>query len=224
MYKIYIVEDDNKLCNLVEEGLKKWKFDAVSVKDFDNITEEFLKEKPHLVLLDINLPSFDGFYWCEQIRAISKVPIIFISSRDTKMDMVMAINMGGDDFISKPFSIDVLIAKINAMLRRTYSYKDVESNFIKYKNIILNTSERVLKNDEENIELTKNEYKILETLMNAPNKVISRDLLMRKLWEDESFIDDNTLTVNVNRLRKKLIDHGIEDLIKTKKGQGYILD
>ncbi len=223
MFKIMIVEDDKKICDIILENLNKWGYEATCIDDFSDILNSFIKYQPHLVLMDINLPAFDGFHWCKKIREVSKIPIIFISSRDSNMDIIMAMNMGGDDFIQKPFSLDVLMAKISALLRRTYSYKDTESDVIEYNGIVLNLKDgNVIYNDEK-LELTKNEYRILYILMKDNGNVISRDRIMRKLWEDESFVDDNTLTVNINRLRKKLSDIGLKDIIMTKRGQGYIL-
>ncbi|MFD3157782.1 response regulator transcription factor [Haloimpatiens sp. FM7330] len=223
MFKILIVEDDPKISEIISENIKKWGFDGLRIEDFSDIFNTFVKYNPHLVLMDINLPYFDGFYWCNKIREVSKIPIIFVSSRDTNMDIIMAMNMGGDDFIQKPFSLDVLMAKVNAVLRRTYSYSNVESNIIEHNGAILNLKDNNLIYNEQNMELTKNEFKIIYILMKNSGNVVSRDKIMRSLWEDESFVDDNTLTVNVNRLRKKLSDVGLDDFIKTKKGQGYII-
>lgn len=223
MYKIMIVEDDTKICEIISENIRKWGYEPETILDFNNVLNEFIEYKPDLVLLDINLPAFDGFYWCNKIREISKVPIIFISSRNTNMDVIMSINMGGDDFITKPLSIEVLMAKINALLRRTYSYINTNTNVIEYNGVVLNLNESSVIYDEQKLELTKNEFKILSILMKNSKSVVSRDKLMRELWKDESFIDDNTLTVNINRLRKKLTELGLEEFIKTKKGQGYIL-
>lgn len=223
MFKIMIVEDDPKIRGIVIENIERWGFECVYVEDFSETFNVFVKHQPHLVLMDINLPSFDGFYWCNKIREVSKVPVIFVSSRNTNMDIVMAINMGGDDFIQKPFSLEVLMAKINAILRRTYSYTDTSSDVVEYNNVFLNLKDSTLIYNEEKVELTKNEFKIIYILMKNNGNVVSRDKIMRSLWEDESFVDDNTLTVNINRLRKKLTDIGLEDYIKTKKGQGYIV-
>ncbi|QXM05486.1 response regulator transcription factor [Crassaminicella indica] len=223
MFKIMIVEDDLKIAQIVKENLIKWSFDVEVVEDFSDVLNIFSKYKPHLILMDINLPLYDGFYWCSQIRKLSKVPIIFISSRNTNMDIIMAINMGGDDFINKPFSIDVLVAKINAVLRRTYSYMDAESDIVEYKDVFLNIKDNCILYKGRQIELTRNEFKIIYILMKNAGSVVSREKIMKSLWEDESFVDDNTLTVNINRLRKKLEEIGIEDFIKTKKGKGYII-
>lgn len=223
MLKILIVEDDKTIRDVLKENIEKWGFDGFCEEDFSDVFATFVQYKPDLVLLDINLPFYDGFYWCNKIREVSKVPIVFISSRDTRMDIVMAMNMGGDDFIQKPFYIDVVMAKINALLRRTYSYTNTESNVIEHDGIVLNLQEGNFRCGEEKIELTKNEFKILYLLLKNNGNIVSRDKIMRNLWEDESFVDDNTLTVNIARLRKKLKDVGKDDFIKTKKGQGYII-
>ncbi|GED18089.1 transcriptional regulator [Aneurinibacillus migulanus] len=223
MLKILIVEDDKTIRDVLRENIEKWGFEGFCEEDFSDVFATFVQYNPDLVLLDINLPFYDGFYWCNKIREVSKVPIVFISSRDTRMDIVMAMNMGGDDFIQKPFYIDVVMAKINAILRRTYSYTNMESNVIEHDGIVLNLQEGNFLCGEEKVELTKNEFKILYILMKSSGNIVSRDKIMRNLWEDESFVDDNTLTVNIARLRKKLKDAGKDDFIKTKKGQGYII-
>lgn len=173
--------------------------------------------------MDINLPYYDGFYWCEKIRQVSKVPIIFISSRSNNMDIIMAVNMGGDDYITKPFSLEILMAKIQALLRRSYSYQGAESHMIELHGAVLNLNQSTLSYQDHTVDLTKNEFKILQLLMHNHGMIMSRDKIMRSLWEDESFVDDNTLTVNVNRLRNKLSDIGLEDFINTKKNQGYLV-
>jgi len=223
LYKLLIVEDDKSLCDNIEEVILKWGFDTASIENFENILEEFAKYKPHLVIMDINLPCFDGFYWCKKIRDISKVPIIFLSSRDSNMDIIMAVNMGGDDFVTKPFSIDILLAKIQAIIRRTYSYGKNEGQIIECDGAILNINDGTLTYNDKEIELTKNEFKILQLLMKNKGKIISRDRIMRVLWESEYFISENTLTVNVNRLRKKLEEIGLKDFILTKRSQGYMV-
>lgn len=223
MFKILIVEDEPKMREIILENLERWGFKGYCIHDFNNVLEEFVKCEPHLVLMDINLTAYDGFYWCGRIREVSKVPIIFISSRNTNMDIIMAVNMGGDDFIQKPFSLDVLMAKINALLRRTYNYTNAFSNIIEDNGVILNIKDSSILFRDRKLELTKNEFKILYTLMKEKGQIVSRDRIMRALWEDESFVDDNTLTVNINRLRKKLEDLGLNDYIKTKKGQGYLI-
>ena len=223
MFKVLIVEDDVKIRDIILENIHKWGYEGMIVEDFSKVVERFAEYQPHLVLLDINLPAFDGFYWCGKIREISKVPILFISSRNSNMDIIMAVNMGGDDFVQKPFSLDVLLAKVNALLRRTYSYVDVETNILEHQGVVLNLKDSCVLYQQQKQGLTKNEFKILYILMKNNGKVVSRDDIMRKLWEDESFVDDNTLTVNINRLRKDLGDMGLEDFIKTKRGQGYII-
>jgi DNA-binding response OmpR family regulator len=223
MFKIMIVEDDEKMREIILENIVRWGFQGYYVQDFNNVFDDFAKYAPDLILMDINLTAYDGFYWCGKIREVSKVPIIFISSRNTNMDIIMAINMGGDDFIQKPFSLEVLMAKINALLRRTYNYTNASSNIIEHKGVVLNLKDSSVLFKDKKLELTKNEFKILYTLMKDKGDIISRDNIMRALWEDESFVDDNTLTVNINRLRKKLEDLGLIDYIQTKKGQGYVI-
>jgi DNA-binding response OmpR family regulator len=223
MFKIMLIEDDIKIREIILENIKRWGFLGIEVVEFGEILNTFISEQPHLILMDINLPAFDGFYWCNKIREVSKVPIIFISSRTSNMDIVMAINMGGDDFIQKPFSLEVLMAKINALIRRTYSYTSEDNNIIEYKNVFLNLKDGSLLYNENKLELTKNELKIMYILMKNNGNIVSRDKIMRSLWEDENFIDDNTLTVNVNRLRRKLADIRLKDFIETRKGLGYII-
>ena len=221
---IFIIEDDQALSNEIKLALSKWGYSVGQVNDFENITNEVLDGNPKLILMDINLPSYDGFYWCSQIRNFMKVPIIFISSRDNDMDIIMSINMGGDDYITKPFSPQVLVAKIQAILRRTYSYNnDLKSDVIKFKDITLNIVEGKLYFKGEDIDLTKNELKIMNILMSNQEKIVSREEIIEELWDTDEFISENTLTVNVNRLRKKLNSIGLEDVIETKKGQGYII-
>lgn len=223
MYKIMIIEDDVNLSSEIEEGLCRWGFEAIVVKNFEEIFKEFVQNNPHLIIMDINLPCFDGFYWCQKIREVSKVPIIYLSSRNSNMDIIMAIKMGGDDFITKPFSMDILVTKLHALLRRVYSYGENLSQALECNNAILNIDDSTLIYNESKIELTRNEFKILLLLMKNKGKIISRDRIMRSLWDDDTFINDNTLTVNVNRLRKRLEDIGLKDFIETKKGQGYVI-
>jgi len=223
LFKVMIVEDDPKMRGIILENTIKWGFEGLAADQFDAVFSSFLKFEPHLVLMDINLPAFDGFYWCQRIREVSKVPLIFISSRDSNMDIIMAMNMGGDDFIQKPFSLEVLMAKINALLRRTYSYVDVETSVIEHNGAVLDLKDNHLQYNHEQADLTKNEYRIMYILLKNHGKVVSREEIMRGLWEDESFVDDNTLTVNINRLRRKLEDIGLSDFIQTRKGQGYII-
>lgn len=218
-----IVEDEPTIREMIGESISKWGYETITLDNFSQVLEIFLKESPHLVLMDINLPVYDGFYWCNKIRDISNVPIIFISSRNTPMDMVMSMNMGGDDFIQKPFYEEVLIAKIKALLRRTYSYTETISTVIEHDGIMLNLNNGDVFYRDQKAELTKNEFKILNILMQNKGSVVSREKIMRSLWEDESFVDDNTLTVNITRIRKKLTDLGKENYITTMKGEGYII-
>lgn len=221
---IFIIEDDKALSREISLALNKWGYSTLEVEDFGNITNEVLDCNPKLILMDINLPCYDGFYWCSQIRSFLKVPIIFISSRNDDMDIVMSVNMGGDDYITKPFSPQVLVAKIQAILRRTYSYNsDLKSDIIKFKDITLNIVEGKVYFKEGSMDLTKNELKIMNILMNNQEKIVSRDEIIEELWDTDEFISENTLTVNVNRLRKKLDSIGLKDFIETKKGQGYII-
>lgn len=220
MYKILIVEDDRIIADNVCEQLLKWGYDVKIADDFNDVLKIFVKYEPQLVLMDIGLPYFNGYHWCMQIRNISKVPVIFMSSMSDNMNIVMAINMGGDDFIVKPFDINVLIAKVQAMLRRTYSFAE-STNIIEHNGCILNLNDQTFMYNGKRIELTKNEYRILQSLLENIGKVVSRDNIMMKLWESDDFIDDNTLTVNVTRLRKKLEQAGLIDYIKTKKGPEY---
>ena len=222
MKEILLIEDDLDLARELSLSLNKWGFKVYQIERFDDILKEKIKKKPMLVIMDVNLPYFDGFYWCEKIRDISKVPIIFLSSRDSNMDVIMGINNGGDDYITKPFSVEVLISKINALLRRSYDYVSSDS-LLYYDDIILDTEKCILKRGDKSIELTKNELKILSLLIKNKDKVVSRDKIMMSLWDHDEFVNDNTLTVNITRLRNKLKDIGVEDFIKTKKGLGYMV-
>ncbi len=223
MYKILIIEDDMTIANTLKEHLIKWEYHVECVTDFKNIMEQVIEAKPHLILLDIMLPFFNGFYWCSEIRKVTSTPVIFISSAADNMNIVMAMNMGGDDFIAKPFDLNVLTAKVQALIRRTYSFHG-QMNVIEHNGAILNLNDTTLTYEENKVELTKNEYKILQLVMENVGKVVTRDKIMERLWESESFIDDNTLTVNVTRLRKKLEDVGLNDFIKTRKGIGYLVE
>lgn len=223
MYAILLVEDDRALCSQLSESLRKWNFSISASGNFENVLEDFIKFKPQLVIMDVNLPCFDGFYWCGKIREISNVPVIFLSSRDSNMDVVMAVNMGADDYITKPFSMSVLIAKIQAVLRRTYNYSSALSELLEHKGLTLNTSEGTLLYNGHKLELTRNEQKILVLLLNRKGNVVSRENIMQLLWDDDEFVNDNTLTVNINRLRSRLSEIGLDELIGTRKGQGYII-
>ena len=223
MYRLLIVEDDLRIAEAMKEQIKKWDLDAHIVEDFRNVLAEFTSYQPHMVLLDISLPFFDGYYWCGEIRKISKVPIIFISSAADNMNIVMAMNMGADDFIAKPFDLNVLVAKMQALLRRVYDFAS-SVPVLEHRGAFLNTGDDTLTFNDNNIPLTKNEYRILLCLMENKGKVVSREKLMERLWKTEVFIDENTLTVNVNRLRKKLDAAGLENFITTKIGVGYIIE
>ncbi len=223
MYRIFIVEDDDTIAQVLLEHLSKWDFEVCCVEDFKNILGGFEAFKPELVLMDISLPFFNGFYWCMEIRKVSKVPIVFISSVDDNLNIVMAMNMGGDEFIEKPFDLNVLTAKIQAILRRAYSFQ-VSANVMEYKGMSLNLSDATFTHQGIRNELTKNELKILQILLENKGKIVSRDDLMTRLWESEEFIDENTLTVNVARLRKKLAAAGLSNMIITKKGIGYMVE
>ncbi len=223
MYKIIIVEDDITIARTLKEHLSKWNYNVIYVTDFNDIMEKFKEFDPHIVLMDVMLPFFNGFYWCSEIRKISKVPIMFISSAGDNMNIVMAMNMGGDDFIVKPFDLNVLTAKIGALLRRAYSLQG-HINAIEHDGVVLNLNDTTLIYNDNKIELTKNEYKILQLLMGNIGRVVSRDEIMQHLWNSDQFINDNTLTVNMTRLRKKLSESGLDNYIKTKKGLGYLVE
>ena len=220
MYRILIIEDDRTIANVLAEHLRTWDYEVHCVTNFKNVMEDFREYEPQLVLLDIVLPLFNGFHWCQEIRKISKVPIIFLSSANDNMNIVMAMNMGGDDFIPKPFDLEVLTAKIQALLRRSYDFTGT-SSMLEHKGAVLNLLNATLTWNGGQIELTKNELKILQTLMEHKEKIVSREELMEKLWESDAYVDENTLSVNVNRLRKKLSSVGLDDFILTKKGIGY---
>lgn len=220
MYRIFMVEDDEIIARTVKRHLESWDYEVAVVTDFSNVLQEFLQFSPQLVLMDIKLPFYNGYHWCAEIRKVSKVPVIFVSSASDNMNIVMAVNMGGDDFIAKPFDLDVLTVKIQAMLRRSYDFMG-QSTGLEHRGAMLNLTEATLMYRQEKMELTKNELRILQVLMENKEKVVSRDTLMTKLWESDSYVDENTLSVNVNRLRKKLEAVGLEDFILTKKGIGY---
>lgn len=222
MYKILIIEDDLIIAQSLAKHLSKWDFAVEYVTDFKEVLATFIQCEPHLVLLDISLPFFNGYHWCSEIRKISKVPIIFISSANDNINIVMAVNMGGDDFIAKPFDLSVIVAKIQALVRRTYSFTG-HMNVIEHNGVILNLSDTTLSYKSDKIELTRNDFKIIQILLENHGKIVPRDAIMAKMWESDSFIDDNTLTVNITRLRKKLEDAGLHDFIATKKGIGYMV-
>lgn len=220
MYRIFLVEDDETIARLIKKHLEKWEYEVRTVQDFGNVLGEFAVCDPQLVLLDIRLPFYNGYHWCTQIRQVSKVPIIFLSSVSDNMNIVMAMNMGADDFIPKPFDLEVLTAKVQALLRRSYDFAG-SSSMLEHKGMLLNLSDATILYQEQKVELTKNELKILQTLIENKTQVVTRETLMTRLWESDMYVDENTLSVNVNRLRKKLTSIGLEDSILTKKGIGY---
>lgn len=223
MYKIMIIEDDSGLSAAIKQQLEVWGYEAACTKNFQRVTEEFIQCDPHLVLVDIMLPFFNGYHWCSEIRKISNVPVIFISSASDNMNIVMAMNMGGDDFIPKPIDLGVMTAKIGAVLRRAY---DISGKIpvLEHKGAVLNLNDMSLSYKGESLQLTKNDFKILQILMENKGKVVSRETLMTKLWQIDCYVEENTLTVNVTRLRKKLESIGLAGFITTKVGIGYILE
>lgn len=223
MYKLMIVEDDRGIAEAVKKQAESWGLEALAVSDFSGVMDEFARFEPHIVLLDISLPFYNGYHWCGEIRKVSNVPVIFISSASDNMNIIMAMNMGADDFIAKPFDQSVLIAKIMALLRRSYDFAP-SKNILTHKGAALDPGAGVLNYDGERIELTKNESRILLCLMESKGQTVSRERLMERLWETDSFVDENTLTVNVNRLRKKLDKAGLSGFITTKFGVGYMIE
>ena len=219
--KIFIIEDDEKIRNELCTFLNRYGYETTYSLDFEHIIDEALREKYHLILLDINLPYFDGYYICREIRKKSSVPIIVVTSRDSEVDELMSMNLGADDFITKPYNTQILLARISSLLRRTY--RSQEAEILEYKNLQHDLSKSEVEYKGNKIELSKNESKILYVLMKNKEKIVSRNEIIESLWESDEFIDDNTLTVNINRLRKKLEEIGAVDFIKTKRGQGYIL-
>lgn len=223
MYRLLLIEDDRGIAEIITEQAQMWELQVHNITNFRNIMSEFAAFDPHIVLLDISLPFFNGFHWCNEIRKVSKVPIIFISSASDNMNMVMAMNMGADDFIAKPFDQNVLMAKLQALLRRTYDFA-VGVSILEHRGALLNTGDNTLTYNDEKISLSKNEFRILLILMQNKGKVVSRERLMEWLWETDSFVDENTLSVNVNRLRKRLDAAGLEEFIVTKFGVGYMIE
>ncbi len=223
MYKILIVEDDLQIANAMAIQLKKWGHEVLCIQDYKDIMTPFIQYEPQLVLLDINLPFASGYHWCSEIRNSSKVPIIFISSTSEDLNVVMAMNIGADDFIAKPFDLNVLVAKVNALLRRTYSFNE-QTHLLTHKKVILNLNDASLTYQSQRTDLTKNESKIIQILVENNGSIVSRDQIMMQLWQSNEFIDDNTLTVNITRLRKKLQEIGLDAFITTKKGLGYMVE
>ncbi|SMF75158.1 two-component system, OmpR family, bacitracin resistance response regulator BceR [Paenibacillus uliginis N3/975] len=222
MFKIMLIEDDMTLFKEIKERLSQWSYEVHGIHDFSNVVHEFTAIKPDLVIIDIQLPKFDGFHWCRMIRSHSNVPIIFLSSRDHPTDMVMSMQLGADDFVQKPFHFDVLIAKIQAILRRVYNYNTERIELRSWRGATVEYVKNTVTNDKGSIELTKNEMFILKVLIERKNQIVSREDIIKSLWDNEHFVSDNTLTVNVNRLRKKLENIALDPFIETKVGQGYM--
>lgn len=222
MHKILLVEDDPTINSLVKKQLVQWGYEVMDIEDFSQVMQVFSDFAPHLVLLDITLPFFNGYYWCQELRKVSKVPIVFLSSHDQAMDIVMAINMGADDYITKPFDTNVLLAKIQGILRRSYEFgQEMDTSILEYSGLVLDLKSTQVHYQGQSLDLTKNEFQILQVLMQHSSAIVSRDELMQALWQSDLFIDDNTLTVNVTRLRKKMAELGLQQWIVTKKGFGY---
>lgn len=223
MYRIFIMEDDPIIAKTLGEYLQRWNFQVALAEDFSQVLAEFGRFDPHLVLLDISLPFFNGYYWCGEIRKISKVPILFLSSASDKLNQVMAMNLGGDDFVAKPFDLEMLLAKIQALLRRSYDFSG-QTGWLSWQGLLFSPGEGIISQGERREELTKNENRILQVLLENRGQTVSRQTLMNRLWESDAFVDENTLTVNVARLRKKLESLGAKGMIKTKKGEGYLVE
>ena len=226
MYRIMIVEDDLTIASVVEDSLSRWGYEARCAVDFERIDAEFSAFSPHLVLMDVSLPRFNGFYWCQRLRERSRVPILFLSSHVESVDQVRAMTMGGDDYVTKPFSMEVLLAKIAALLRRAYSYAsppEAGETSLSARGAALSVQDATLRFGSQRVELTRNESRILLTLLARKNEIVPREALMKALWDDDVFVDDNTLTVNMARLRRKLEGIGLSEFIQTKKGLGYVI-
>ena len=221
-YRILIVEDEKGIAEAVQSRMARWGLKAETVTDFRKVMDDFARVRPHLVLMDISLPYMNGYHWCTEIRKVSPVPVIFVSSAADNMNIIMAVNMGADDFIAKPFDPDVLIAKVQALLRRSYDYASA-APVLEHRGAVLNTGDNSLSYNGEKLDLSRNEYRILLTLMQEKGKIVSREKLMEALWQTDAFVDENALTVNVGRLRKKLEAAGLEGFIETKFGQGYVI-
>lgn len=223
MFRILLVEDDDIISGQIKKHLEKWGYQVEIVTDFANVLQHFGRFEPQLVLMDIGLPFYNGYYWCAEIRKVSQVPVIFISSASDNMNVVMAVNMGGDDFIVKPFDLEVLSAKILAILRRTYSFQN-QCAMIEHNHVVLNLGDMTLLYEGRKLELTKNEFRIMQILFENAGNVVTRESIMKRLWDNEYFVDENTLTVNMNRLRRRLEEAGLNDMILTRKGVGYQLN
>lgn len=223
MYKILIVEDDATIAGVLSSHLQKWGFEPGTVTDFHTVLDQFVQFDPQLVILDVTLPYFNGYHWCGEIRKLSKVPILFLSSAADNMNIVMAINLGADDYIAKPFDLEIVLAKVQALLRRSYDFQG-QTAILEHRGAMLNLSDATLTYQGRKIDLTKNDFRILQMLMENKGSTVSRDAIMKRLWENDSFVDDNTLTVNVTRLRRKLDEAGLSGFIITKKGLGYLVE
>ena len=223
MYRILIIEDDVSMAKAMKKQIESWGHEVKLVEDFQNVISTFAEYDPHMVLVDIMLPFFNGYHWCSEIRKISDIPVIFVSSAADNMNIVMAMNMGGDDFIPKPVDLSVMMAKIQAVLRRAYDMTG-QTAVLEHRGVVLNLNDASLTYQGEHVELTKNEFRILQTLMENKSKIVSRDTLMTRLWQTDSYVEENTLTVNINRLRRKLENVGLSGLIATKVGSGYIVE
>ena len=223
VYRVLMVEDDRGIAQAVQTQGELWNLQVRQVRDLRHVMEEFAAFDPHLVLLDIGLPCFDGYHWCTEIRRVSRVPVIFISSAADNMNIIMAMNLGADDFIAKPFDLEVLTAKVQALLRRTYDFA-ADTGRLEHRGAVLNLRDATLSYGEERLDLSRNEYRILQVLLEHKGATVSRETLMQKLWETDSFVDENTLSVNMNRLRRKLDGMGLEGFIRTKKGLGYLVE
>ena len=221
-YSLLVVEDDAVIAGEMKLHLEKWGYEVHCAEDFGNVLAEFVLLSPQLVLMDIGLPFYNGYYWCAQIRQVSQVPIIFVSSAGDNMNIVMAVNMGGDDFVVKPFDPEVLSAKVQAMLRRTYAFRG-QTNVMECRGLLLDLTDASLLAEGKKLELTKNEFRILQLLFENAGKTVSREAIMKRLWDNDCFVDDNTLTVNMTRLRGKLEAIGVRNVIQTKRGLGYVL-
>lgn len=220
MFRIFLVEDDPAISGVLERQLTAWNYQVGLVQDFQDVLGDFRTFQPHLVLLDISLPYRNGYHWCEEIRKISKVPILFLSSASDNLNLIMAVNLGGDDFLAKPFDLHVLLAKVQALLRRAYDFGAPEPT-LEHRGAVLDPAAATLSYEGQRLSLTKNECRILQTLLEQKGKIVGRDALMQRLWETDSYVDENAITVNVARLRRKLEGAGLEDFITTKKGMGY---
>lgn len=223
MYRILVIEDDFSMAEAMKRQMELWGNEVLLISDFQNVIPVFTEYEPHMVLIDIMLPFFNGYHWCSEIRKISDVPVVFISSASDNMNIVMAMNMGGDDFIPKPVDLSVMMAKIQALLRRAYDMTG-KAPVLEHRGVALNLNDTSFTFESERVELTKNEFRILQTLMESKGKVVSRDTLMTRLWQEDSYVEENTLTVNVARLRKKLYGAGAKDFITTRVGSGYIIE